>query len=162
MRLLRSYFDIYYYCTVLISLFVYPCLPMRSFRITQFFFAFYHRSVHPFFIQNIPISLQCPVSHIKPRQYSSYTYNPKMFGYPWRISISLAYWPTPPFHRAGFGTCFERLPLECAALNADSLCYLPWEIGTIYSPPSSVITRTVVLGPGPSGLNTWRETRYCV
>lgn len=29
-------------------------------------------------------------------------------------------------------------------------------------PPSSVITSTVVAGPGPSGLNTCNDTRYCV
>jgi len=66
MRLIRSSLDISYYCKVLISLFVHPCLPMRSFRITKFFFAFHHRSVHPFFIHNIRISLQWPVLHIKP------------------------------------------------------------------------------------------------
>lgn len=32
----------------------------------------------------------------------------------------------------------------------------------IILPPSSVITRTVVGGPSPSGLNTCIETRYCV
>lgn len=31
-----------------------------------------------------------------------------------------------------------------------------------YSPPSSVMTSTVVLGPNPSGLNTCRDTKYCV
>lgn len=31
-----------------------------------------------------------------------------------------------------------------------------------YLPPSSVITVTVEAGPWPSGLNTCRETRYCV
>lgn len=29
-----------------------------------------------------------------------------------------------------------------------------------YLPPSSVITSTVVAGPGPSGLNTCNDTRY--
>lgn len=32
----------------------------------------------------------------------------------------------------------------------------------MYLPPSSVITRTVVAGPGPSGLNTCSDTKYCV
>lgn len=32
----------------------------------------------------------------------------------------------------------------------------------IILPPSSVITRTVVGGPNPSGLNTCIETKYCV
>lgn len=31
-----------------------------------------------------------------------------------------------------------------------------------HSPPSSVITSTVVAGPGPSGLNTCNDTRYWV
>lgn len=31
-----------------------------------------------------------------------------------------------------------------------------------YSPPSSVITETVVAGPWPAGLNTSNETKYCV
>lgn len=30
------------------------------------------------------------------------------------------------------------------------------------SPPSSVITKTVVGGPKPSGLNTCSDTKYCV
>lgn len=32
----------------------------------------------------------------------------------------------------------------------------------IYSPPSSVIIKTVELGPSPSGLKTWSDTRYWV
>ena len=32
----------------------------------------------------------------------------------------------------------------------------------LYEPPSSVMTTTIVSGPGPSGLNTLTETKYWV
>ena len=48
--------------------------------------------------------------------------------------------------------------ISCSKKWLYEMMFTLWQ----HSPPSSVMTTTMVSGPAPSGLKTRRETRYCV